>query len=77
MHTAAQLVADASGNQVQRIMFANFEPNMSLIAKRIGNDVSAYDIAVKRRAFLQVCNVQGDVVEPGLHLPLTQTYLVT
>src|SRR5438477_3981065 len=57
----------ASTNQMQLIVFANFQPDMAIIAKRIGYDLCADDTLIKGDASLQVRNVQCDVIEMGIH----------
>jgi hypothetical protein len=55
MHVA--WIRTAAGNQMQLIVLANFEPDMSIIAKRIRDNLRTEDVAVKCRAPLQIGNV--------------------
>src|SRR5205814_6100191 len=50
-------------------MFADFEPHMSLVMKRICNQFSLDYITIKRSAPFQVRDIQRDMIKLGSHMP--------
>jgi hypothetical protein len=61
-------IRPATGNQMQLIVLANFEPDMPIIAKGIRNDFGVDHVFVKCRAPFQIGDVERDMVEMALHL---------
>src|SRR5438477_9320572 len=53
----------AGGDQMQLVVFADFEPDMPIIPKWIVDNVSADDVAIKRRTPLKIGHVYRDVIE--------------
>ena len=53
----------AAFDQMQLIVFANLQPDMPIIPKRIVDNVSADELAIKRRTPLKIGHVYRDVIE--------------
>ena len=54
-------------NKVQLAVVADFKPNVPVILKRIGNDLSADNVTLKRTALFQIAYIQRDVIKAALH----------
>ena len=67
MDASTGLLVDASRDQVQLIMFADFKPNMFVVMKRIWNRLSLNYIAVKNSAPFQIRDVEGDMIKVSPH----------
>jgi hypothetical protein len=56
----------AARNQMQLIVLPYFQPYVSIILERIGNNLRANNLPIKRRALLQIRHIQRDVIEVRL-----------
>jgi len=57
----------AAGNQMQLIVFPDFEPDVSVVLKRIWHHFRLDNVTIKTCALFQVRDIQCDVIEARLH----------